>query len=247
MPPRRDDLNMPPPAARVATPAAKDFDNDWRTGEYRRPPASAGRSDLVRSFEAADFYRVSGSHSKRKWIGWGAAGAAVLALAWLLWPSSDGDQAADEAIPPVPAAAPEDIAKLESLLPRGYPAGTCHPVPPKAGERAKLFCYRNTDPNGPSSATYALAEDKENLDALMAYVVDEGHAVVCPGNVQSPGPWRRTANLSQKAGVLMCGVPDDVPTVAWTNDSALLLGIVETPGPRPATLAKLYDWWSKHS
>jgi hypothetical protein len=70
--------------------------------------------------------------------------------------------------------------------------------------------------------------------------------VTCPGNIQSPGPWRRNATPQQISGTLVCGVLQNRPTLAWTDDVALLLGVVRADDKGP-TLDRLYAWWSSHS
>lgn len=70
--------------------------------------------------------------------------------------------------------------------------------------------------------------------------------VTCPGNIQSPGPWRRNATPQQVSGTLVCGVQQDRPTLAWTDDIALLLGVVRADDKGP-TMDRLYAWWSSHS
>jgi hypothetical protein len=77
--------------------------------------------------------------------------------------------------------------------------------------------------------------------------VTRGTAVVnCPGNIQSPGPWRRNATPRQVSGTLVCGLQQSRPTVAWTDDIVLLLGVVRADDKGP-TLDQLYAWWSSHS
>jgi hypothetical protein len=70
--------------------------------------------------------------------------------------------------------------------------------------------------------------------------------VNCPGNIQSPGPWRRNATPQQVSGTLVCGLQASRPTLAWTDDIVLLLGVVRADATGP-TLDQLYAWWSTHS
>ena len=109
-----------------------------------------------------------------------------------------------------------------------------------------MSCGQNTDPGGPPSATYTLARDKEALRAGLDEIVESSTMVNCPGGIQSPGPWRRNANPTVTAGTLFCGVQQNSPTVAWTDDKELLLSEVQT-GPRGPTLEQMYAWWSSHS
>jgi hypothetical protein len=70
--------------------------------------------------------------------------------------------------------------------------------------------------------------------------------MVCPPNIQSPGPWRRNDSPTVVRGTLFCGVQEGRPVVAWTNEEKLLLGVVRADPPGPP-LEGLYAWWSSHS
>ncbi len=169
--------------------------------------------------------------------------------------------------PPAPAAAPAaapatasssttavttpsrtDAARvqLRGLLPRGYPPGACRDVPAGPGARARVQCGPNTDPGGPLSASYTLLTDRAALDVAFADVVGAAKQVNCPGNIQSPGPWRRNATPDRTAGMLFCGLTGGRPTVAWTTEAALLLSSVQSE-PQGPTFEQLYGWWSSHS
>ncbi len=107
-------------------------------------------------------------------------------------------------------------------------------------------CGINSDPGGPTAAIFTLAVDKPALDAGLAGAIRPDSVVICPGNIQSPGPWRRNATPEQVSGTLVCGVQRDIPTVAWSDDQRLLLAVVRSDPPGPA-LDQLYAWWSSHS
>lgn len=185
-----------------------------------------------------------------------AATGAVLALgalAWFFWPSagSEDDQTgsiASGAPRTTEATQASDVAaeRLRGILPRGYPAGACESVVPPDGASAQIRCRANTDPGGPLSATYTLASDEESLENMFAEVLDALAVVDCPGNIQSPGPWRRNATPQQVAGTLVCGFDDSTSTVAWTTDAQLLVSEVQS-GPQGPNMVQLYAWWSSHS
>lgn len=71
--------------------------------------------------------------------------------------------------------------------------------------------------------------------------------VVCPGNIQSPGPWHRVANPTAAVGTVFCGLTGGRPLVAWTTDDKLLMAAIEAQGPDRPTLDQLYAWWASHS
>jgi hypothetical protein len=144
------------------------------------------------------------------------------------------------------SADPEAHARLLRLLPAGYPSDSCKPVAAAKGVLAEINCEKNSDPGGPLSATYTLASDKTALDVAFGDIVRASTRVNCPGNIQSPGPWRRNATPQKASGVLFCGVQETRPTVVWTDDDELLVSIVQS-GPQGPAFDQLYAWWSSHS
>ncbi len=169
------------------------------------------------------------------------AGLAVVGVVgWLLWPSSG----ATAAVPP-----PVDVKaqlRLAALLPAGYSADACTPIEAPKGAVAAVNCTQNADAGGPPSATYSLMKDDAALSAAVGAAIKGAALVECPGNIQSPGPWRRNATPRQIAGTLVCELPQGQPQVVWTNDAQLVLNVVRA-GPEGPTLDQLYAWWSNHS
>lgn len=153
-----------------------------------------------------------------------------------------------ESASPAPSAPPDPADRLLALLPSGYPAQACASAPPdpERGQVAVVGCARNLDPGGPASATYTLMVDPDALAAAFSTEVDRlGEVVVCPGNIQSPGPWKR-ANAPRPSGVLVCGMSPDRSTLAWTDDVRRLL-VIAHGDPTASALGELYAWWSGHS
>jgi hypothetical protein len=133
-----------------------------------------------------------------------------------------------------------------AMVPKGYPGGSCAPVDPPKDALAQVDCRANVDSGGPSSASYTLVRDPAALNAAFDAVVAANSVVTCPGNIQSPGPWRRNATPDRVSGTLFCGFDRDSPTVAWTDDARLLLSTVRSDQNGP-NLDQLYAWWSSHS
>jgi hypothetical protein len=184
----------------------------------------------------------------------GAVCAAVLIVVaavgfWMLRPASttagEPNTGADETAES-PTPDPEAATRLFRLIPPGYPAGACTTVTPPKDALAKLDCQKNVDPGGPATASYTLLSDKVALRAAFDGVVRGTRVVNCPRNMQSPGPWRRNATPQLVSGTLVCGFAQTRPTVAWTDEIALVLNTVESAPPGP-NLDQLYDWWSTHS
>lgn len=205
---------------------------------------------------------LPGPHRPQPMMLWGGAAAAVLAIVItviLISTLSGGPAPESSSAPTAPAATaaqsppapppataePAARARLNQILPPGYPPGACTPqdaAPTGAG--AVASCAANTDPGGPASATYTLARDDTALSAAFDEVVAESTTVVCPGRIQSPGPWRRRSNLDTPVGMLYCGIRDGSAVLAWTTDDNLLLGVTHSP---QHDLPALYRWWTSHS
>jgi hypothetical protein len=132
------------------------------------------------------------------------------------------------------------------MLPKGYAEESCEPGAAPEGALAQVNCGKNSDPDGPSSATYTLAKDRAGLDDVFKRATEAANRVDCPGNIQSPGPWRRNATPQEISGMLFCGLKDESPTVAWTDDDRLVVNVVHA-GPSGPTFPQLYAWWSSHS
>lgn len=186
----------------------------------------------------------------------GAAVVGVVALVgglvfwWTTRPSSQeaeppGTPPATSTPPQEPANAAE-TAQLTRQLPTGYPAGSCEPADPPEDVLAQVVCERNTDPGGPVTATYTLVADRAALDAGFGAAMAVATRVNCPGNIQSPGPWRRNATPDRISGQLFCGLQDGQPTVVWTDDVKMTISAVRA-GPQGPTFPQLYAWWSSHS
>jgi hypothetical protein len=184
----------------------------------------------------------------------GAVAAVALAgglIFWLTRPSSDSAQAptaapSTSASPASPTSDGEDEDRLMRSVPHGYAPDACDGAVPPRNALAQVNCTKNTDAGGPESATYTLAADKAALDAYFDDSVKTAQQVNCPGNIQSPGPWRRNATPQTVSGTLFCGLREGRPTVVWTDDAKLVVSAVQS-APEGPTFPALYAWWSSHS
>jgi serine/threonine-protein kinase len=171
--------------------------------------------------------------------------AAVLIMVVINRYSMNPTETASPSASTTATASPADLAQLTKLLPAGYRAGSCTPTSSiPAGARAAVSCTQNTDPGGPAAATYMLAQDPAALQAALNAVITTSTQVVCPGNIQSPGPWRRNATPTVPAGTLYCGTSAGQAIVAWTTDSERLLSVTRA---NVTTMDDLYRWWTTHS
>jgi serine/threonine kinase PknH len=250
VPPPEGETNEPDPddadtgPLHISAPAAED---DWGPG----PGTWAGRFDAPLTVSPRPVRA-----NRRPNVLLAVLVLVVIVVAgglifWLVRPSSDtpaapSTESAPASTPAEPSPNAEDEARLSRLLPAGYSAGSCKPVDPPKDALAQVSCEENSDTGGPQSATYTLSRDKAALDATFDRIVAAANRVNCPGDIQSPGPWRRNATPQKVSGVLFCGLREGRPTVAWTDESKLLVSAVQA-GPQAPTFPELYAWWSSHS
>jgi serine/threonine-protein kinase len=182
------------------------------------------------------------------------AGAAVVAAVigavaiWLvLKPTSESHpQASVGKTPPSATPAPSDEeARLMSLLPPGYVAGTCVPDIPESGTiwvqaQAVVTCGSNSQAGGPSHATYALFASPDRLKRAFNDDIADVALVKCPGEKRSPTTWHNDETPNDTAGMIACGTYNNHPNVGWTNDAKLVLSDVAGD---PATIEDLHTWW----
>lgn len=166
------------------------------------------------------------------------AAAAAAAVTWLLWPHSS----APASLPP---AASDGTAQLRALMPAGF-GDSCQPESTTPPVLAKLTCTAHSGPASPPSGTFLMAQSTTDLPGLLQSTVNDAQVVVCPGNIQSPGPWRRNATPSQVAGTLVCATRADRALVAWTTDDRRLVSLIEA-GAQGPSMVQLYTWWAAHS
>lgn len=220
------DVDLPPPPEPFAFPTTAPRQS--RAGRNRAVLAGVGAAAVLAVIGGLAVWLTSGSDSDNA-----AEPGAVTTTAGTGQQQAAGRDAAAE-------------ARLMRALPPGYPPGVCKPTDPVSGAVATVKCDGNADPGGPTSATFMLARDKAALDALFAGLVAPGEVVICPGNIQSPGAWRRNASPQQVSGTLVCAMQGNAATVGWTDEARLLVSVVRSSPPGP-TLDQLYQWWSSHS
>ena len=176
-------------------------------------------------------------------------GAVVLTGAVLVgvavWNVAGSDSGTDQA-PTTTQARPtaEDVQRLNDALPKGYSETSC--TTDETSANASVTCGPNTDPGGPTTATYTLYPDQQALTQAFTDTIATYTRVTCPGNIQSPGPWRRNATPDVVAGTLFCGTQSGQAVVAWTSDAESLLNVAEA-GAQGPSLDQLYTWWGTHS
>ncbi|MGX9788339.1 hypothetical protein [Mycobacterium sp. MMS18-G62] len=169
------------------------------------------------------------------------------AIFWLMRPTSESSTSSGATTTSAASTPPNPEAdRLLRMVPAGYSSTACKAVATPKSALAQVSCEANSDAGGPLSATYTLGSDKAALDTAFNDIVAASTRVDCPGNIQSPGPWRRNATPDKVSGVLFCGVQSGRPTVAWTDEARLVVSAVQS-GPQGPTFDQLYAWWSSHS
>jgi hypothetical protein len=124
--------------------------------------------------------------------------------------------------------------KLFALLSGGYTPADCHAGKqyPEDPFLARLGCGRNSQPCGPSAATYSLYGNIANLNKTFNLY---GASIPCPGT-SDPRP------VAWQGGMVKCGhdiYPQQSQSMlTWTKDADLL--VVNAEGP---DLASLHAWW----
>lgn len=223
----------------VAPALPRSGPHESRVGAH--PGGWAGTQEVVRT----GFYWDWRLHGPR--LG-AAAAALVMVIALIVWMTSggnDGDQSAS-----IGGGGGEQSAGVEQLqkaIPVGYPEGACMAAERPAGVVAQLVCGRNSDSGGPVSATYSLYSDRQALRAGFQERVDRSAVEICPGRIQSPGPWRRaTTPPTDTDGMLLCGFRQGIPRIVWTTDADLVLSDVQAD-ERAVVLDQLFSWWRVHS
>lgn len=178
-------------------------------------------------------------------------GAVVLAglilVGIAVWNVAASDSDTDQTATPTTAQAKptkEDLQRLNDALPKGYSQSSC--TTDESSADASINCGRNTDAGGPATATYTLYPDQQALTQAFSDTIATFNRVTCPGNIQSPGPWRRNAAPDVVAGTLFCGTQSGRAVVVWTSDAQSLLNVAEA-GAQGPSLDQLYAWWSTHS
>ena len=109
---------------------------------------------------------------------------------------------------------------------------------------AMVTCGPNTQPGGPSRATYGLFPTPDSLKKAFADDVANVGLVKCRGELRSPANWHYDQGPNETAGMLACGTYNNHPNVIWTYDQKLMLSDVSGD---PATIEDLHTWWENYS
>ncbi|WAC89221.1 serine/threonine-protein kinase [Mycobacterium sp. Aquia_213] len=222
------------------------------------PLTSASDSGTLPTGEQPGATEAAQPRKRSRWPILAAAGAAaVVAIAgvgiWLTLKPAPQQQpppkpSAGKTPAPSSQAPSNDQARLISLLPPGYLAGTCTPATPESGSIwtnavAMVSCGQNTQPGGPSHATYGLFPTPDRLKKAFTDSIANVSLVNCPGEGASPVSWHYDQTPNEQAGLIACGTYNAHPNVIWTNEEKLMLNDVAGD---PATVEDLHTWWDAY-
>lgn len=208
---------------------------------------------VVLTYSPQDSKRPIWHKHRRAFIG-GAAVAVVSLLAGLLLHRSPESSEPTAATPPTstvtsetPASESPEVIRLRTFLPAGQPAQSCQTFIASSNAVAEVRCKANADPGGPTTATYTMYADRAALRAAFDALAQASRPVICPGQIQSPGPWRHgTTPPGKSDGMLMCSIGHGTAEVAWSNDASLVLSRGQVDAA-PSGLEQLFAWWGSHS
>lgn len=149
---------------------------------------------------------------------------------------------------PSSSAPPAAQTRLMSLLPSGYPAGSCTTdTKTMPGALVSVSCGQNTDADGPRLSAYGLFPDAASLKKSFTAFTTTFTIQQCPGGKASPGNWWHTQDPKTILGQMACGIyKGNDPQVMWSNEQTLVFALVGGKQKVP-TLDQLYKWWAKHS
>jgi serine/threonine kinase PknH len=146
----------------------------------------------------------------------------------------------------MPTSPANDLeSKLLSMLPAGYPNGTCTPTTPQPNSiwktaLAMVSCKQNTQQGGPSHAIYGLFPNPAVLKKAFDDDIAATQLMNCPGGGPSPDSWHYNHSPTVTAGMVACATYKNQPNVIWTNQAKLLLN--DAFGAPPA-IEDLHAWW----
>jgi serine/threonine-protein kinase len=223
------------------------------------PPLPSSESDeLTASGVPSGVVGADDPVARRKGNRWLIVAATVLVVVplvaigvWLAMKPSGQSQPRASAAATTPPSTPglsDDQARLLGLVPPGYPPGACTPATPGPGGEwanavAVVSCGQNTQPGGPSQATYGLFPNPDNLKKTFDGQISNVSLVNCPGEGASPAGWHYDQTPNVIVGLIACGMNNSRPNVVWTTNDKLMLGDVSGDS---TTVEDLHKWWASY-
>lgn len=130
--------------------------------------------------------------------------------------------------------------RLLGMLPAGYDSTNCSAAAEGIGEAlVTLDCGQNLQPNGPTSARFALFDYPRAMEYAFVEFASRDRLSRCPNAGESPGFWSYNASDDKTAGQNTCGSNQGTPTLTWTQDEQVLLARIQGND-----INSLYNYWS---
>jgi serine/threonine-protein kinase len=106
-----------------------------------------------------------------------------------------------------------------------------------------VSCGQNSQPGGPTRATYGLFPNLDSLKKAFTDDIANISLVDCPGEGTSPATWQSTRTPTVTGGEIACGTYNNHPNLIWTFDKKLMLS--DVAGDQ--AVADLHKWWNDYS
>ena len=148
--------------------------------------------------------------------------------------------------PSAPAPADDFLATLPADF------TDCQDAPLEGdGDTAHATCGASATQPGPQVAEFYLYPDKATMDAVFTEdVSDVGLGDLPAGQDCTTATGVTSWNSGNRnAGLVGCylDAENNAAVIIWTDDAALIEGLVAAPGGSHGDLATLYQWWTQHS
>lgn len=134
---------------------------------------------------------------------------------------------------------PADSDTLGAALSTGYSPADCTPQPPASGWLAILSCGQNSDPAGPTQATYVLFDNASNLSAAFNARMKNDVLTPCGDSGETPTVWR-IGSAGVTAGQVACGTRQNAAEIIWTTTSKNIMSDIRGSN---TDINALYQWW----
>ncbi|MGY1735115.1 hypothetical protein [Geodermatophilus sp. SYSU D00684] len=162
-------------------------------------------------------------------------------------PSSSAPSSSTSAPPTTGGAGPG--GDLLAILPVDFP-DCAEAALAGDGDVAHASCGPSTTQPGPQQAEFFQYPDKATMDSVFTNDASgQGLAQLPEGQdctaTTGIGSWGGGSN----SGLVACAIDtgNNAVVITWTDDAALVEGIVGAPGATQADLAALYTWWQANS
>ncbi|MGY1689976.1 hypothetical protein [Geodermatophilus sp. SYSU D01105] len=128
--------------------------------------------------------------------------------------------------------------------------GCTEEAPGTDGDIAHATCGSSATQPGAAAGAFWQYEDQQTLETVFFNdVSDLGVAEQPEGQDCSTAPGIQSWTFEGNSGLAACWISaeEGVVNIVWTDNDALVEGLVSAPGTTQADLAALYSWWTQNS